>query len=69
LSGLTLTGVEELYITLDDVQMQQENFLQLVWLFGNTRVNSVLKFSSDIKLHGSDRLSGFKIWPQGQHLR
>ncbi len=68
LLGLTLTGVEELYITLDDVQMQRENFLQLVWLFGNTRGISVLKFSSDSKLHGCDRLSGYRRWPQGSIL-
>ncbi len=65
LAGLTLTGVEELYITLHDVQPPHENFLQPLLLFGNTRGISVLKFSSDSKLHGSDRLSGYKIWPEG----
>jgi len=65
LRRLTLTGVEELYITLDDVQLPREIFLRLVSLFGNTRGIPVLKFSSDIKLHGSDRLSGYSFWPVG----
>ena len=64
LKRLTLTGVEELYITVHDVQPPRENFLQLVWHFGNTRGISVLKFSSDIKLHGCDLCHAIRYNPR-----